>query len=102
MGVRLYNPYTAGFLSTDPVLGGSANPYDYAYQDPYNKLDLDGNACAWFAWKYLCAPNPFRPVRRVARWGCATYWGIIGWGYIAGRYLGNYFWPAFGYTVYCG
>ena len=31
------------FLQTDPILGGSANNYDYANQDPINQLDLDGN-----------------------------------------------------------
>jgi RHS repeat-associated protein len=30
MGVRLYNPHTGRFDQTDPVPGGSANPYDYA------------------------------------------------------------------------
>ncbi|MFD1833095.1 DNRLRE domain-containing protein [Streptomyces desertarenae] len=42
MGVRLYNPATGRFLSTDPVQGGSANAYEYAYADPRNKYDLDG------------------------------------------------------------
>ncbi|MFP8902824.1 DNRLRE domain-containing protein [Streptomyces atacamensis] len=42
MGVRLYNPTTGRFLSTDPVQGGSANAYEYAYADPRNKYDLDG------------------------------------------------------------
>jgi hypothetical protein len=44
MGARLYNPHTGRFLSTDPIPGGSANPYEYALQDPYNNLDLDGRA----------------------------------------------------------
>ncbi|MFC5027148.1 RHS repeat-associated core domain-containing protein [Streptomyces sp. SID13666] len=42
MGVRLYDPTTGRFLSTDPVPGGSSNAYDYANQDPLNGLDLDG------------------------------------------------------------
>ncbi|HUR05742.1 MAG TPA: RHS repeat-associated core domain-containing protein, partial [Nonomuraea sp.] len=42
MGARLYNPTTGRFLQTDPVLGGSDNPYEYASQDPINNLDLDG------------------------------------------------------------
>ncbi|MFD3569595.1 DNRLRE domain-containing protein [Streptomyces sp. NPDC058667] len=42
MGVRLYNPVTGRFLSMDPVYGGSANAYEYAYADPRNKFDLDG------------------------------------------------------------
>jgi RHS repeat-associated protein len=49
MGYRLYNPNTGRFLSTDPVPGGSANAYDYVYQDPINKFDLDGRCwgCGW-------------------------------------------------------
>ncbi|MFG2061407.1 RHS repeat-associated core domain-containing protein [Micromonospora sp. NPDC048871] len=42
MGVRLYDPAIGRFLSVDPVQGGSANDYDYAYQDPVNSNDLDG------------------------------------------------------------
>lgn len=30
----------------DPVQGGSANAYDYAFQDPVNTFDLDGR-CPW-------------------------------------------------------
>jgi RHS repeat-associated protein len=48
MGVRLYNPLSGRFLSTDPVPGGSANAYDYVYQDPINKTDLDGRC--WPHW----------------------------------------------------
>src|SRR6185369_7485233 len=42
MGVRLYNPDSGRFDQTDPVPGGSANPYDYANQDPINQFDLTG------------------------------------------------------------
>ncbi|WP_199930822.1 RHS repeat-associated core domain-containing protein, partial [Streptomyces sp. CB02923] len=42
MGVRLYDPATGRFLSSDPVYGGSANAYEYAVGDPVNKWDLDG------------------------------------------------------------
>ncbi|MFB6961689.1 RHS repeat-associated core domain-containing protein [Streptomyces sp. NPDC056309] len=45
MGVRLYNPTTGRFLSTDPVPGGNANAYDYVYADPLTKFDLDGRWC---------------------------------------------------------
>jgi len=41
MGVRLYNPDTGRFLSTDPVYGGNANTYSYP-SDPINAFDLDG------------------------------------------------------------
>ncbi|MFJ5712848.1 DNRLRE domain-containing protein [Streptomyces sp. NPDC093105] len=47
MGVRLYNPTTGRFLSTDPVYGGSANSYEYTYADPVNKEDLDGRFWWW-------------------------------------------------------
>ncbi|WP_106296680.1 RHS repeat-associated core domain-containing protein [Knoellia remsis] len=43
MGVRLYNPNTGRFLSTDPVYGGNANTYTYP-NDPINAFDLDGRA----------------------------------------------------------
>ncbi|MEO5875060.1 MAG: RHS repeat-associated core domain-containing protein [Streptosporangiaceae bacterium] len=42
MGVRLYNPTTGRFLSTDPVPGGNSNAYDYCSADPINCVDLDG------------------------------------------------------------
>jgi RHS repeat-associated protein len=42
MGVRSYVPAIGRFLSPDPVLGGSANAYDYAGQDPVNAFDLGG------------------------------------------------------------
>jgi RHS repeat-associated protein len=41
MGVRLYNPVTALFSSTDPVPGGNANDYTYP-SDPINSFDVDG------------------------------------------------------------
>ncbi|MFJ9895393.1 DNRLRE domain-containing protein [Streptomyces sp. NPDC091280] len=42
MGIRLYDPTSGRFLSTDSVPGGSANAYDYANQDPLNQNDLSG------------------------------------------------------------
>lgn len=41
MGVRLYNPATGRFLTTDPVLFGNANAYCYP-SDPVNMTDLNG------------------------------------------------------------
>jgi RHS repeat-associated protein len=42
MGARLYQPQLGRFLQVDPVDGGSANPYDYAFQDPLNQFDESG------------------------------------------------------------
>jgi RHS repeat-associated protein len=49
MGSRVYNPVTGRFLQMDPVLGGSANSYDYCSADPVNCSDLNGQAVPW-AW----------------------------------------------------
>jgi hypothetical protein len=46
MGARSYLPTLGRFLQVDPIDGGSANPYDYAFQDPLNTFDLDGR-CVW-------------------------------------------------------
>ncbi|MDF9816771.1 RHS repeat-associated protein [Streptomyces sp. SPB162] len=60
MGVRLYDPTTGRFLSTDPVPGGNPNAYTYP-ADPINAYDLDGR----FGWHWK-APwhrdhwSPFR------------------------------------------
>jgi RHS repeat-associated protein len=42
MGVRTYVPQIGRFTAVDPVVGGSANSYDYAEAEPINNLDLDG------------------------------------------------------------
>ncbi|WP_218020894.1 PA14 domain-containing protein [Nocardia crassostreae] len=42
MGARTYLPILGRFLQVDPVLGGSANSYDYVNGDPVNSTDLTG------------------------------------------------------------
>lgn len=49
MGARPFNPADARFIAVDPVQGGCANAYVYAYGDPLNVKDLTGkNACQDF------------------------------------------------------
>jgi RHS repeat-associated protein len=55
MGVRSYVPAMGRFLSPDPVLGGSANAYEYASGDPVNNFDLTGEKCVGDrAWIKRC------------------------------------------------
>jgi RHS repeat-associated protein len=42
MGARPLNPAEARFLSVDPIQGGCANAYVYAFGDPLNDSDLTG------------------------------------------------------------
>jgi len=42
MGARVYVPALGRFVQLDPVIGGSANGYDYANQDPVNNTDPAG------------------------------------------------------------
>jgi RHS repeat-associated protein len=64
MGIRLYNPTTGRFLSTDPVYGGNANAYEYVTADPLNQYDLDGRNRWSFikrGWRYV--PRAYRATR---------------------------------------
>ncbi len=53
MGARPYNPTEARFLQPDPVNGGCANAYTYAFGDPLNQPDLTGRAasCRQTGWQ---------------------------------------------------
>jgi RHS repeat-associated protein len=44
MGARVYVPSIGRFLQVDPIAGGQANSYDYAFQDPVNSFDPSGEA----------------------------------------------------------
>ncbi len=59
MGARSYVPQLGRFLSVDPVRGGSANPYDYANQDPMNLFDVSGETVD---------PGDGRATRASKRW----------------------------------
>ncbi|WP_328913120.1 MULTISPECIES: DNRLRE domain-containing protein [unclassified Streptomyces] len=87
MGVRLYNPTTGRFLSTDPVTGGNANAYEYCNADPINCFDLNGQ----FGWHKF-----FKRAARVSVWvaagvGAAAFCGAsagIGCAIAAGAVYG--------------
>ncbi|MEU4449263.1 DNRLRE domain-containing protein [Actinosynnema sp. NPDC050801] len=68
MGVRLYNPVTGLFTSTDPVVGGGANRYAYP-TNPIGMTDLDGRV-----WGVALLVGAIYAVIRVCwrfRQGCA-------------------------------
>ncbi|RBY91769.1 hypothetical protein DQ244_10810 [Blastococcus sp. TBT05-19] len=62
MGVRLYDPATGRFWSTDSEPGGNATAYDYCSADPVNCTDLDGR---WGFFKKL-VKNVAKKVAKVA------------------------------------
>src|SRR5437899_1632404 len=47
MGVGVYNPYFSRFDQVDPIVGGSANAYDYCGQSRLTCYDLDGRMPGW-------------------------------------------------------
>ncbi|MEU5115565.1 RHS repeat-associated core domain-containing protein [Streptomyces longwoodensis] len=88
MGVRLYNPATGRFLSTDPVPGGSANAYEYCNGDPINQFDLDGK----WSWRKLA--------RSTGRWAWRHKWDIAATAASFTPGLGQAVWAYRGYRAY--
>ncbi|MFH9723722.1 DNRLRE domain-containing protein [Streptomyces sp. NPDC017254] len=99
MGVRLYNPSTGRFLTTDPIHGASANAYEYAFGDPVNRVDLDGRKPTkttnwkristywvngkWYKSTYSNMPRPLR----------AFFQGIMG-RFMVGVYIDSMLWQS--------
>jgi RHS repeat-associated protein len=50
MGARPYQPSVGRFLQVDPVAGGCANAYTYAFGDPLNNPDLSGQGGCGGSW----------------------------------------------------
>jgi RHS repeat-associated protein len=96
MGARAYNTNSGRFSQADPVPGGSANAYDYAFQNPLSNYDLSGKcgwswACVWYWTKYsaIWAASVFvggilaSACTGMFPW-CAGLWGLIIGSAIAG------------------
>ena len=85
MGVRLYNPGTGRFLSTDPVFGGNANAYEYCAGDPVNCYDLNGTfrysywrSAWWSPIQYFWVKIKFtRGETRTLAWGAGATGGLL-------------------------
>ncbi|WUW87244.1 DNRLRE domain-containing protein [Streptomyces sp. NBC_01451] len=99
MGVRLYDPTAGRFLSVDPVLGGGANAYDYAGQDPVNAYDYAGTfrvyRWKWGQWHYVqvyMSSTFQRDIAQGAIWGLAggiaSFCGGFGCYFIVGVIAG--------------
>ena len=71
MGVRSYVPSLGRFLSPDPVVGGSANAYEYTGGDPINAVDLDGRKKCYLI--ILCVRTPNDSVNDYYSSGWAGY-----------------------------
>jgi RHS repeat-associated protein len=80
MGARVYSPMLGRFLQVDPVIGGSANDYDYVGGDPINRSDRAGTdslalakldvimPMIWAAMRCRCGWDTVRYAGRVAEW----------------------------------
>jgi RHS repeat-associated protein len=65
MGARSYVPAMGRFLTPDPIQGGSANSYDYAFQDPINAFDLSGECTDIHGHRLCKEPGARRELHRI-------------------------------------
>jgi len=90
MGVRLYNPTTGRFLSTDPIPGDGANSYTYP-TGLVNMFDLSGK-CLW-GWKCvrqaLASFVGSKIIILVLSFAAPIFCGVIGWGPICTAIIGG-------------
>jgi hypothetical protein len=71
-GQRVYDSSLGRFLEVDPIGGGSANDYDYAYKDPINGNDLTGQQGSGY-WSRWCQGH-WRSCRTSGGWHAARWW----------------------------
>ncbi len=64
MGVRAYVPEIGRFEQTDPISGGSANPYAYTNGNPVDETDLSGE---YVENNYVAAFNGEENIRAIER-----------------------------------
>ncbi|MFD9763077.1 RHS repeat-associated core domain-containing protein [[Kitasatospora] papulosa] len=85
MGVRLYNPESGRFLSTDPVYGGNANAYEYCAGDPVGCTDLTGMVSVswWRPWwarsHYMIKMNLNKSETKWVAYGMGSAAGFLSW-----------------------
>ena len=76
MGIRVFNPVTGTFGSTDPIYGGNPNPYIYP-TDPINGYDVHGRmggGLPGFAW---CAAHHSRCSASFGPSWVAKHWKVL-------------------------
>ena len=104
MGARGYSPALGRFLQTDPAQGGSANAYDYAFQQPIDNSDILGTYSCYrysYGWTWhkdvplvswnitdghsgfnvalACWHRDGTAIRKSFQWG--SYYGTGSYGY---------------------
>ena len=87
MGARPYQTTQGRFLTTDPIDGGCANPYTYAYGDPTNHPDLSGEGIGSWLHGGLCWVSRHRVAVGIGLGAIAVLTGGIGLA-VGGTVLG--------------
>ena len=64
MRARWYDPVTMQFMSRDPAVSQTLQPYSYAMDDPLDVTDLSGlDSC----YPFVCIPNPLSGLPRAGK-----------------------------------
>jgi RHS repeat-associated protein len=60
---RYYDPVTGQFMSVDPDVASTLEPYGYVNDDPINESDSDGQLGCGFLWLGTCSANSVSTAR---------------------------------------